>query len=385
MIKISLLALGLSTLLLTSCSEDDDSPATENPPQGYTVPETYNFTDGNGNSTVNFSGQTERLDQLSELTSKMKSANNAGTAISAQDLKDMFANVNNDGNGNFSFTSSKQLRDKCATQFSNAEEVKSEFETMMDDLAAISQATVAGETNGQNGVAGIVQSPDGGPYLMTANGQEYTQLISKGLMGAVFYHQMTSYYLTDAKIGDAVDNSTAVNPGEEKYYTDMEHHWDEAFGYFTSATNFPEEGTDRFWGEYSNVVDPQLGSNAKLMNAFLTGRAAISNDDMTTKNQQRDIIIAEMERVVAATAIHYMNKARDQFANDAKRNHFLSEGSGFISSLRFNTSSTLTPQEINSLEAMLGDNFYEVTISDILSIRDELSDTFGMNAFKNDL
>lgn len=383
--KTLILALGLSTLFFTSCSEDDDMPPNENPPQGYTVPETYDFKDQDGNNTVNFSGQTDRLNQLSELKARMKSANTAGTAISAQDLKDMFANVNDDGNGNFTFSSSKQLRNKCATQFSNAEEVRLEFETMMDDLAAISQTTVSGEANGENGVAGIVQSGDAGPYLMNANGREYTQLISKGLMGAVFYHQMTSYYLTDAKIGDAVDNSTAISPEDGKYYTSMEHHWDEAFGYFTSATNFPEAGTDRFWGEYCNVVDPQLGSNATLMNAFLKGRAAISNNDMTTKNQQRDIIIAEMERVVAAAAIHYMNKARDQFSNDAKRNHYLSEGSGFINSLRFNTNATMSPQEITQLETTLGENFYEVTLSDILSVRDQLSSTYGMNDIRNDL
>lgn len=384
--NILLFALGFSILLFTSCNGDDDeTPPKQNPPAGYIVPDTYIFTDAEGNNTVNFSGQTDRLDQLAEITSLMKSANTPGTAINAQNLKDMFANVGENGNGNFSFSSTKQLRNKCASQYSNAEEVRLEFEAMMDNLAAISQTTVAGEANGSNGVAGIVQTADGGPYLMNANGQEYNQLITKGLMGAVFYHQMTGYYLTDEKIGDAVDNSTPTDPGAGKYYTAMEHHWDEAFGYFTDAVGFPTEGTDRFWGEYSNTVDPQLGSNKKLMDAFLTGRAAISHDDMVTKNQQRDIILHEMERVVAAAAIHYMNKAKDAFANDAKRNHYLSEGTGFINSLRYKPNATITPIEINSIQADLGDNFYEVTVAKILSVRDQLSDKFGMNDIKNDL
>ena len=383
--KLLVILFGLSATLLTSCSEDDDTTPTPNPPAGYNVPDTYVFTDDEGNNTVNFSGQIERQNQLAEIETLMKSANTAGTSISAQDLKDMFANVNDNGNGNFTFSSTKQLRNKCATEFTDAEEVCLEFETMMENLAAISQSTQAGEANGENGVAGIVQSGDAGPYLMDANGQEYTQLISKGLMGAVFYHQITGYYLTDEKIGDGVDNTSAVSTEDGKYYTAMEHHWDEAFGYFTTATNFPEDGTDRFWGEYANVVNPSLGSNEILMNAFLKGRAAISNDDMTSKNEQRDIIIEEMERVVAGAAIHYMNKARDQFANDARRNHFLSEGMGFINGLRFNPNASLSPQQINAIKSEIGDNFYDVTVSDILSVRDQLSAAFEMDNVKNDL
>lgn len=384
--NILLFALGLSTIAFTSCSSDDEeTPPIQNPPAGYTVPNTYVFTDADGNNTVNFAGQTDRLNQLGEMVALMKSANTAGTVVNAQDLKDMFANVGNNANGNFSFSSSKQLRNKCATNYSNAEEVRAEFEEMMDNLAAISETTVAGEANGTNGVAGIVQSNDAGSYLMNAKGQEYNQLITKGLMGAVFYHQMTGYYLTDEKIGDAVDNSIPKDPEGGKYYTSMEHHWDEAFGYFTSEINFPTEGADRFWGGYCNKVDPQLGSNKKLMDAFLTGRAAISNDDLVTKNQQRDIILKEMERVVAGAAIHYMNKARAEFANDAKRNHYLSEATGFLNSLRYKPNATIERFEINAIQDKLGDNFYEVTIANIIDVRDQLSGKFGLNDVKNDL
>lgn len=62
------------------------------------------------------------------------------------------------------------------------------------------------------------------------NGYDYTQLISKFLMGAVFYHQTVDYYL---------DEKLAVNikPNHEPYtdgapYTGKEHVWDKAFGYF---------------------------------------------------------------------------------------------------------------------------------------------------------
>jgi len=79
--------------------------------EGYVIPTTFSFTNGNGNNTVDYSGQTERLDQLSEMVTLMKSGTTQ--AISAQALKDMFANTGGNRSGNLSFSSTKQLKDKC--------------------------------------------------------------------------------------------------------------------------------------------------------------------------------------------------------------------------------------------------------------------------------
>ncbi|ODS23251.1 DUF4856 domain-containing protein [Candidatus Endobugula sertula] len=61
-------------------------------------------------------------------------------------------------------------------------------------------------------------------------GYDYTQLISKFIMGAVFYNQSIDNYL-DEKLGPQ------KKPNNEPYkkgaaYTGKEHVWDEAFGYF---------------------------------------------------------------------------------------------------------------------------------------------------------
>ena len=89
-----------------SCKFEDET--------SYTVPTTYMFTDANGNSTVSYNGQIDRLNQLEEMVVKMKSG--TGAMVSEQDLLDMYANTGDNGGGNFSFTSSKQLEDKT---FSN--------------------------------------------------------------------------------------------------------------------------------------------------------------------------------------------------------------------------------------------------------------------------
>ena len=44
----------------------------------------------------------------------------------------------------------------------------------------------------------------------------------------------------------------------------MEHYWDEAYGYFTTAVNYPEEGIDRFLGKYAWKREEPLESATKL-------------------------------------------------------------------------------------------------------------------------
>ncbi|MBL41382.1 MAG: DUF4856 domain-containing protein [Rhodospirillaceae bacterium] len=65
-----------------------------------------------------------------------------------------------------------------------------------------------------------------------ANGYNYTQLISKFVMGAVFYNQAVDGYL-DEKL--TKPNDKPYKKGA--YYTGKEHVWDEAFGYWGAAAH----------------------------------------------------------------------------------------------------------------------------------------------------
>lgn len=357
------IVLGLATaLIFSSCSEDD----TPDPSSPYTVPETYSF------ENVNYSGQTTRLDMFEELEAEMKKGNN-GETVDAQKLKDMYANENNAFSDADLNTASKQLKDKTF------EPDQALFESYIDSLAKASLSTVPGE----NGIAGVVESNDGSKaYLLAANGIEYTQVILKGLMGAIFYYQATGSYLTEEKIGPAVDNTT-VTEGEG---TSMEHHWDEAFGYFGVPVDFPEnkEGS-RYWGKYSDQVNEAIGSNEALMDAFIKGRAAISNDDMEEKDAQAAIIKEEWERLVAAAAIHELNKAKTDFADDALRSHLLSEAIGFVMALKYNPERKITTDEIEEILNHIGDNLYEVSLDDINSAIDAISAIYEMDDVKDSL
>lgn len=334
-----------------SCEYLVDEPA-------YTIPTTYSFTDGNGNSTVSYSGQTERLNQLSEMVVLMKTGIN--TPLNAQTLKDMFANVGGNGNGNFSFSSTKQLKDKC---FSLDQTM---FETWMDEIAV---ASVSHASTASDGQAGTLTSGTS-TYLFDENGMEHVQLIEKGLMGAVFMYQALNVYFDDSKMN--VDNTTAVNAGAGQYYTAMEHHWDEAFGYFGVEIDFPTSAGTRFWGKYCNSQNATLNCNADMMNNFLKGRAAIKANVLTDRDAAITAIRTEWEEISAYQSMKYLTDAVGYFGNDdAKFLHALSEAYAFAWNLRYASEDTrrMSVSEHTALMNLFGANFWDLTITDLNTIK----------------
>jgi hypothetical protein len=339
-------------------AEKDDGNCTFDSSPAYTVPGTYLFTDASGNSTVSYSGQTERLDQLDEMVTLMKTGNS--TVLDAQVLKDMFANVNGDGNGNFSFTSTKQLKNKC---FSIDQPL---FETFMDNLAT---ASIDNATTAAEGQAGTLTSGTS-TYLFDANGVEQVQVIEKGLMGAVFLNQALNTYFGAGKMD--VDNTLAVDAVGGKYYTEMEHHWDEAFGYFGVSTDFPTAVPNRFWGKYCNNQDATINSNADMMDQFIIGRAALSADVLADRNTAIAAIRTEWEDISAYQAMTYLDDAVGYFgADDAKFLHVLSEAFAFAWDLRYAPVETrrMDATEHTALMAMFNANFWTMTVADINAIK----------------
>jgi hypothetical protein len=363
--NLRLLGLALlAAFAFTACDDENTGGENEN---NYEIPATYDF------ENVSYTGQIQRLDMLDELTVYMKTANE-GAVLDAQKMLDMYANENSAfADASLNEADSKELENKTV------EGDISMFQEFINDFAA---ATV--EANGgvgSNGTPGVVTSNDGSKqYFFDANGIEHIQLIEKGLMGSCFYFQGVSIYLASGKMD--VDNETI----EEGIGTAMEHHWDEAFGYLGVPTDFPAN-TDgaRFWGKYANGRDALLGSNETLMNAFITGRAAISNKDLETRDEQIEIIRNEWEKVSAATAIHYLNEANASFADDAIRNHVLSEAWAFIHALKYNPNKKLTNAEVDSLLEELGDNFYTISTDNINAAKATLVSAYGFEDIQNQL
>lgn len=374
-----IIAFTATAILVASCKKDD--PVNEDPKTtpGITLPSTYNF------SNVSYSGQTARLDMLAEMTAELKKAN-AGTQVDSALLMKMFSNTGSPFSDPALNTSGKQLKNKTYSSV-GANNVQY-FEYLIKRQGNISQNAGNVWSSGNAGVA----TSGTKKYFFDENGVEYTQLIEKGLMGAVFYYNIAEVYTRPGKIGASVDNTT-VTAGKG---TDMEHHWDEAFGYFGAPIDFSATNTNdaRYHAKYSKKGDAAgLGTIKKVMDQFIKGRYGITNKNYDYRDAAASDLRKEYEMILATTAIHYLNSAKSNFSDDALRNHALSEAYAFIFSLAYNADKKISTADLNTVkgyfEAAAGPttvpSFLAVTVADINSAIDKLSSVYSLDAVKASL
>jgi hypothetical protein len=338
------LALVVFSTLSISCSSDkDDSiPSTQN----YTIPETYTF-ERNNLTSVDYSGQTTRIEMLQEMGDYYKTQAAASIAVDATVLNNMYTNTGSPFLTTDLNDSGKQLKDKTAASIdyftllygggttTEQVNVRTFFENQFTEGNNASQGN-----NASAGVAG--KYLDGSSTrLFAANGLEPQQVFLKGMMGASFMDQIVNNYLSTNKLDAGTNNADNTNKVVEtgKNYTTMEHNWDEAYGYIYGS----DDATStiyKFWSSYINQVNADVDFNtlkADIDLAFRKGRAAIVANDYTTRNAQAAIIKEKLALVTAVRAVFYLQEGKAKLVTDngAKAFHALSEGYGFIMSLRY--------------------------------------------------
>ncbi len=360
------LSLAISSAFISCRKEGCTDPSADNYSESakkddgsctysYPIPTSYSFTNSSGVSTVDYSGQNDRLNQFRELMTYAESAEAA--TISAQILKDMFSNTNGNGNGNFSFTSTRQLKDKCFAL--DTALIISYFDSIANHSQFYSQTA-------SNGQAGLLTSGTS-TYLFSANGIEYAEMIEKAIMGGVLEYQALNVYFGTDKMN--ADNSVAVSGYP---YTAMEHYWDEAFGYFAVPTDFPSTAASDFWGKYCNSQNATLNSNSIMMNNFIKGRAAIVAKEYTDRNTAISTIRKTWEKIAAYQAMTYLTLAESNFGTDqGKFLHLMTEAYGFIFTLRYAPSETrvMSQTQVTDLLNQFGTNFWNLTLTDVQNIK----------------
>lgn len=373
-----IIAITATTIMMASCKKEE-ADTVDTTTTSIVLPSTYNF------DNVSYNGQTSRLDMLAEMTAELKKAN-AGTQVDSALLADMFSNTGSPFSDASLNSSGKQLKNKT---YSSVGAFNTDyFEYLMKRQGDISQ--YAGNT-WSAGNAGVATSGTSS-YFFDENGVEYTQLIEKGLMGAVFYYNIAEVYTRSAKIGAAVDNTT-VTPGEG---TDMEHHWDEAFGYFGAPIDFSSTNTAdaRYHAKYSSKGQAVgLKTTDKVMEQFIKGRYGITNKNYDYRDQAASQVRAEYEMILVTTAIHYLNSAKANFADDALRNHALSESYAFVFSLAYNSDKLISNADLDLVksyyEVTAGPttipSFLAITVADINAAIDKLSTVYSLDAVKSSL
>lgn len=389
----------LGGLTLASCSSDDDN-ITEGGENSVEVPVNYTF-ERDGNSTVSFSGQTTRLQMASELLGDFNDFDNA----TEESLSNMFSNENNPFSASDLNESSKSIKPKVAASdlyFSantvESNEIKADFEgfisTQMNSVKANKEVVAA------PGVAGQIADGSSIRYV-NGKGLEMNQAFAKSLIGALLADQMLNDYLTQPVLDE--NNNRANNDAgiteEGKNYTTMEHYWDEAYGYLYGDPSIPgtnpntvlNESDDSFLFDYLGEVDADedfTGIAEETFEAFKTGRAAIVSGDYELRDEQAGVIKENISKVIAVMAVKYLQAGKRALENEdfGGAFHELSEGFGFVYSLRFtNNPATnapyLTKSQIDGFKQQLleGNGFWDVTPETLDSISEKIATAFGFS------
>lgn len=313
-----LLALAAASLISFTACDDSNDPA-----PAPTVPETYTF------ENVDYSGQTARIQMLGLLETTAKSANDGTTKVTAAELQSIYQNTSGD-----LFGSSKDLRSK--TYSATVPEILGYF-TMVEELSGSQDNVIGGR-------------------LISPEGIEPVQMIGKGLMGAVLYYQANNVYLAEGKMN--ADNSEVT----EGKGTAMQHHWDEAFGYFgapvdyLTATNAAENS--KYWAHYANQMAPAVDLREAIFTAFIEGRAAIDRNDLEARDAAISTIRTNWDKLVAAITVHYINSSLEDLDNSdmASLYHYWSEAKAFAASLNknYNPETALSSENYSQLMNLLG-------------------------------
>ena len=341
------------------------------------MPAEFSFT-ADGYNTVSYGGQTARLDMASEMMSAI-----ASTGTTADALMGMFAH----DAGGMDFedadlnASSKQIKSKTAAYSTSGVQmaIHASFDSWFIDYATNVAPIVGTTTMAAAGSAGMA-----GNRELNAKGMEYDQIAAKSLIGALCLDQVVNGYLSEGKIGDAVDNVTR-DPNEDNNATAMEHHWDEGFGYvygkFGPDNVSGDLDSDGLLGKYLNKY-PEW--NTIVFDAFKKGREAIVQNCSTVRDEQAQIIKETLSMVVAKRAQVYLDEAADNDDLSPDYFHALSEGYGFILSLQFTYTSDGTPYfsnaQVNSMLEQLeaGDGFWDRSDDELRAMADQIQAVTGL-------
>jgi hypothetical protein len=391
-------------ILISSCAKEDDvqyitetrtetvtvevpTTVTQTVIQTVTVEIPYSYEYArNGKSTVSYSGQTSRLKMADELYAAL----NTNTFTKAK-LLEMF----NDGTGFTDAslnTSGKKMGNKTAgSQYASAT-VKPMFDAMLTDFA--DNVIPNWAVDAANGTAGKLTDATRSIHV-NAKGHEIDQTFIKGIIGGMNLDQIVNNYITPYQLDSGTritdNNNQILSSGKD--YTDMEHKWDEGFGYLygqeADATRLDlglsPTGNGTTLNKYFKKINAsnQVGIALQVFNAFRKGRAYIVANQYDKRDEQATIIKKELSKVIGYKAVDYLNGYMSKIAagNTADAFHALSEGYGFVMSLQFTNDGTDNPyftnSEVNEFLALM-DNFWTVQNSDLESIRDEVKTKFGI-------
>jgi hypothetical protein len=393
-LKFTILALAIAGLAVSCKKKDDDEPTPTTSFRGsfdYSkladkTPYDSLFVDATGAKTVDLTDGNNRIKMFTELNSHISNrVNNANNReLSLDTLKKLFSNTGSvfiDATLN---ASSVNIRQVTGSSKANADVVRGQIEGYFAGIEIASDSVL--KTAASNKAGKITAANGTSKYLLDSNGVELIQIIQKGLIGSFQYDYIGNVLLGEASL--SADNSKLVTG---KLYTQLEHNWDEAFATLTlnkvygiTATDL-SSGSERFIGSYAREYGNSAYGNdfLKLHPAFLKGRAAIVNNDITEVKAQATIIRTILEKVMARAAMGYLKKWKDNKTLDpGAAMHQIGEGLGFVYSLRFCTlhgaDDAFSAGLLNDLIYSHANGIWDLTPEQATAASDKIKAKFGL-------
>lgn len=261
---------------------------------------------------------------------------------------------------------------------------------------------------------------------LTQFGLDLTQLVEKFLHGAVSFSQAAGdYFSTSLGVNKGLNagNST-LSAG--KAYTALEHHWDEAFGYFGAARDYRaysltdiKQGysrdtnndgaiallSEKNFGAAINAVKRQLtaaGNDVDFVSAtadaLIKGRYVISQgvDDKELISALAITALAEWEKIIAATVVHYINRTINEMEQWGSEDYsfkqhakYWSEMKGFALAFQFSPVAILSDTDFDRFHQLVGDFPVLATavpraklayLQNLVAARELLASAYGFSA-----
>jgi hypothetical protein len=259
---------------------------------------------------------------------------------------------------------------------------------------------------------------------LTPEGHNLQQLLQKFLGVGIAFSQGADDYMDDDVEGKGL-NSPHLEAKEGKNFTELEHSWDEGFGYFGAAQSYGQMSDEQIkaggsgadangdglidlitevnWGHSVNAAKRDLGAmesaltnyTAEAWEGFVLGRELIaetagiglSAEQVQTLAGHRDQAIAAWEKALAATVVHYINKC----IQDLNPEHDLdaaglathwSELKGFALGFQFNPRSPMEDHDFDSLHQLIGTapTVSSLYSEDLLSARELIMSKYPFDA-----
>ena len=385
-----IILITVSCIFLNGCGSDEDDGDVTGDISKIEVPQAYVFDSRfeEGVSSVSYSGQVVRNLLLQDLKSLTDSVGKDGAnPVAVDDMLNLYA-----------YDDGLNLKTRTTTGSTPAlESHYSSLSTGKNLVGKISDAPVIGyditaDELVRDWIGQIAENSQDSNKLGTAmaytteDGVDMSQMINKVLIGAVPYYQATGVYLNSLL---ERDNSEARD-GEDPY-TAMEHAWDEAFGYFGAARDYARYSDDQLAGsvddftfdsngdgsiDFKSEYNFGLSRNAAkrdkggsgidltndIFEAFLAGRTAITNqgsvEDISVHRQSAS---EGMEKVIAATVVHYINDTLSDMSNlgtpdenRANLNKHWAEMKGYTVALQYNPFKLITDGQLQELHGIMG-------------------------------